>query len=264
MNFLKRNFIILLCALSVSTHLQSETIEITNMSEIHRYLKPETLIVFDIDNTLLETAQQLGSDQWFYHQLESYLESGMLLNCALTRVLAEWHSIQFLTKVKIVEEGTDKVIRNLQAEGFKMIGLTTRSLEVSQCTSNQLKTLKIDLTKATISEIDQFFINSGRGVLFHEGILFTAASHKGNAFFKFLNQIGYTPSHVVFINDKATHIREIEEICEDLEVPFIGLRYGFLDEKVKNYQKNIAEIQYKYFNHILTDDEALNILHVQQ
>lgn len=259
MNLFYRNLMICICSLSIFANLQSEIIEISHMSEIHQYLKPDTLIVFDIDNTLLETAQELGSDQWFYHQFEAYLESGMLLKQALTKTLSEWHAIQQLTNVKIVEAGTEKIIRNLQAEGFKMIGLTTRGLEVSDCTSNQLNSLKIDLSANTLSDIDQFIINSGKSVLFHEGILFTAASHKGTALFKFLNQINFKPTHVVFINDKATHIRDIEETCEELDVPFIGLRYGFLDEKVKSFQKEVAEIQYKHF-HILTNEEALNIL----
>jgi len=260
MRFLKQSLSLFVCTLSLFMNLQSEIIEIHNMSEIHQYIKPNTLIVFDIDNTLLEPAQELGSDQWFYRQFEKYLESGMLLKSALNQTLAEWHAIQCLTKVNIVEEGTAKIIRNLQAEKFDIIGLTTRGLEMSRCTVDQLKTLHIDLSLNSPVKKDCFFINSNKGVLFHEGILFTTATHKGVAFFKLLDQIQYEPSHVVFINDKATHIRDLEETCEERNVPFVGLRYGFLDAKVKTFQMDVAEIQFQNFGKLLTDEEALNLL----
>ncbi len=260
MRILKQSLTLFVCTLSLFMNLQSEIIEIHNMSEIHQYIKPNTLIVFDIDNTLLEPSQELGSDQWFYRQFEKYLESGMLLKSALNKTLDEWHAIQCLTNVNIVEEGSEKIIQNLQAEKFDIIGLTTRGLEMSNCTSSQLKTLHIDLSKTSPVKKDCFFINSNKGVLFHDGILFTTATHKGEAFFKLLDQIHYEPSHVVFINDKATHIKDLEETCETRNVPFVGLRYGFLDEKVKTFQMDVAEIQFQHFGKILTNEEASTLL----
>lgn len=263
MRLLKQSLYLFIFVIANFTNLNGEIIEITNMKEIHQYLKPHTLIVFDIDNTLLETAQELGSDQWFYHQFELYLESGMLLQDALTKTIAEWHAIQNLTQVRIVEDGTDKIIKNLQSEKFDIIGLTTRGLEISECTSNQLKTLNIDLSVTSPTKNDCFFMNGGKGVLFHDGILFTTATHKGNAFFKLLDELELKATHVVFINDKASHIKQLEETCIQKNVPFIGLRYGFLDEKVKSFKAELADIQFKQFGNILSNDEALNLLNQQ-
>ncbi len=257
MNFFKKMLLIICLVNFIS--VQSETIEIQNMEEIHQYLQPDTFIVFDIDNTLIEPIQELGTDQWFYLQLASYLENGMLFKAALSKALAEWHAIQFLTKVNIVEKGSDEIVFDLQNKGFKIIGLTTRGFVMSHCTRDQLESVKIDLSINSPVDTHYFFQNGDREVLFHKGILYTQASHKGNAFFTLLEKMNYRPAHIVFINDKATHIREIEEICEEKNIPFIGLRYGFLDEKVKNFKKHLADIQYKKFGRILTDEEALLI-----
>jgi FMN phosphatase YigB (HAD superfamily) len=230
------------------------------MIELKTHLKPETFIVFDIDNTLLHPSQELGNDQWFYHQLKHYIDKGLQAQHALSKALKEWYSIQFLTDVNIVEPGTDLIIRNLQDEGFKIIGLTTRGFVLSDVTRDQLETLHIDLSLTSPSKKEIYFLNREHAILFKKGILFTNGSHKGDAFFKFLEQSGYNPNRVVFINDKASHIREVEESCKERNVTFIGLRYGFLDEKVKSFQKDVADIQFQHFKQILSDEEVLKRL----
>ena len=67
--------------------------------------------MFDIDNTLMEPTQTLGSDQWFYHQKEQYVLKGMTPSDALEQALSEWMSIQSVTKVKVVEPGTKDLVR---------------------------------------------------------------------------------------------------------------------------------------------------------
>ena len=47
-------------------------------------------------------------------------------------------------------------------------------------------------------------------------------------------------------------------LVKEKQIPFIGLRYGFIDEKVKNFDPKAAEIQYKRFVNILSNKEALS------
>jgi hypothetical protein len=97
---------------------------------------------------------------------------------------------------------------------------------------------------------------NGRGVLYHEGILFTAATDKGEALRKYINTIGYIPKSVMFINDKYSHIVPVAEFCEGANIPFIGLRYAYLDEKVANFPRQVALVQFYNFGRILTDEAA--------
>jgi hypothetical protein len=242
------------------THLQSEIIEIMHMNELKSYLKADTFIVFDIDNTLLHSAQELGNDQWFYNHLKIYLEKGMDPEKALEKALYEWYAIQFLTAVNIVEAGSDKIIHHLQDEGFQIIGLTTRGFILCDITRSQLETLNIDLAKTSPTKREIYYLNPELAVLFKKGILFTNGTQKGHAFFQFLEESGFNPTHVVFINDKASHLKELEDACRERHVPFIGLRYGFLDEKVKSFKKEIAEIQFHKFRNLISDEEALKML----
>ncbi|MBI5346265.1 MAG: DUF2608 domain-containing protein [Chlamydiae bacterium] len=53
--------------------LSAEIFEIKQIKEINLYLIDDQLVVLDLDNTVLKTAQLLGSDQWFDKQLSHYL-----------------------------------------------------------------------------------------------------------------------------------------------------------------------------------------------
>lgn len=239
--------------------LSADIIETNHIGDIRNYIKPNSLVIFDIDNTIMETAQELGSDQWFYHRLQQNQAAGMEFEEALDETLAEWYAVQSVSKVKLVEPCAADVIRGIQNDGYTVMGLTTRGLGLCRTTIHQLKSLKVNLDTTAPTHEEIHFMNK-EGVLFRKGILFTAGSHKGIALAKFLHLINQKPDNIVFINDKATHLRPIEEICEKYGVPFIGLRYGFLDEKVANFRSDIADIQYEAFGHIISDEAAEFIL----
>ncbi len=82
---------------------------------------------------------------------------------------------------------------------------------------------------------------------------------------KLLEILSLKPKHIVFINDKLTHVRDVEGSVELSGIEFTGLRYTFSDERVQNFRQDIAEIQWTQssFNYILSDEEALAILSTQ-
>jgi len=71
---------------------------------------------------------------------------------------------------------------------------------------------------------------------------------------------------VVFINDKATHLKDVGDAVECLGIPFIGLRYTYSDTRVNSYRPEIADIQWEKstFNRILSDEEAEDLLETKK
>jgi len=250
----------LLGLLMISNFLSAEIVEIDRMKNIHQYVKQNMLIIFDIDNTLIEPVQELGSNQWFTHRIKEYCSYGLEKSDALEKALKEWSAIQSVTEVKIVEQGTSEIIENLQLQGITIIGMTTRGLGLSTRTIEQLESVDINLSLSAPTKEEIFFMNE-KGVLFRGGVLFTAGTHKGNALPKLLDTIGYHPSEILYINDKKSNLVTVEEMCEKEGIAFTGLRYSFLDKKVKNFRKQIAEEQFYFFGHILSDAAAERILH---
>jgi len=255
---------ILLCLISLTGNLSAKIIETKNFHEIEHYLKPDTLLILDIDDTLLIPAQTLGTDVWFRYRLGQHQEVEKDFSKALNRAISEWEAIRHITKVKIVEDGTDEIIKRLQQKNITIMGLTTQGLELATCTVDQLHSLNIDLSKAAPTQNHHYF-TSRFGILYRHGILFTSGIQKGVALFNLLDQIDFKPKHIVFINDKDTNIREVEIIAEEKGIDFIGLRYSYCDERINSFRKEIADIQWKHstFDRILSDEEAEEMLRAQ-
>lgn len=241
-------------ALSLST-LHAEIIESMHIGDVEQHIDHDTLIIFDIDNTLLETAQMLGSDQWFFHMYNRYITEGMEPAASLDRILSEWHAIQNITAVKIVEPGSAELIERLQKEGFMVMGLTTRGLGLSDRTLEQLSRVNVDFTINPPVKDEVYFFNK-QGVLFRQGVMFTSGTWKGKALEKFLKIIECHPKKVVFINDKMKHLQDVESGCIEMGIEFVGLRYGVTDGTVASFDPDIAEVQFKHFGQIMSDAEA--------
>jgi hypothetical protein len=50
----------------------TKIIEINELKQAEKHIDRETLVIFDLDNTLMETSQTLGSNQWFEHRIDYY------------------------------------------------------------------------------------------------------------------------------------------------------------------------------------------------
>lgn len=230
------------------------------MSELYEYIEDDSLIIFDIDNTLITPPQELGNDQWFRYQTKKYEKQGLTHEAAMGKTLTEWTAIQHITDVALVEPDIALIIRDLQNKGYDVIGLTTRDLDISTRTYNQLLSVDIDLTKTAPVKQEIFFLLE-RPVLFRYGILFTANTDKGLALKKLLAAAKYDAKSVVFINDKKNHLEPVEKFCKDEDIPFIGLRYGYHDDRVESFNPTIAEIQFAHFGQkLLTDDHAQKLI----
>lgn len=253
-------YILLLTALCKCLFLNGEIFEVSSIYSLQKYIDHKTLIVFDIDNTLMETEQTLGSDQWFYYRWNQLLTEGFPAKEAKIQALKEWISIQNISKVKVVEEGTKEFVQKLQNENYTIIGLTTRGLEMSFTTVTQLESLGIMLNTTSPFKDDLFFKNRNKGVYYHQGILFTMATPKGDALYTLLTIIDLRPDKIVFINDKKEHLKDVEKMCIEKNIPYIGLRYNYLDHKIQNFDKNIAEIQFDKYGKFLSDEEASNLI----
>lgn len=246
--------------------LRAEIIECSRFAKICEYADEDVLLLLDIDDTLLIPVQMLGCDEWFQLRYRAHQERGMDDRQALEKSLAEWEAVRHLTQMEIVEPDTERKVRELQSRGasVSVMGLTTQGLALATRTSLQLRELGIDLRTAAPRSGDVYFENGHHGVLYRNGILFTSGTHKGEALFKLLDQIEYKPKKIVFLNDKASHLAEIEESAGRREIPFIGLRYSYSDRRKEAFRPDVAEYQFHHSSlaRLLSDEEALERLKI--
>ncbi len=245
--------------LLLAFQLQGTIFETAHFCEIESHVGPDTLILLDIDDTLLIPKQMLGCDEWFMHRCRQHQESGLSKSDALEAAIAEWEAVRHLTKMEIVEVGSEKIVQSMQEKGLCVMGLTTQGLALATRTVQQLQEQQLDLSKTAPTQEDHCISIGGHTVLFREGILFTSGRSKGESLFKFCEKIGWWPKRIVFINDKEAHLRDIERAAEARGVEFVGLRYGYSDTRKKAFRPDVAHFQFAHssFLHLLSDEEAL-------
>jgi hypothetical protein len=235
--------------------LNAEIIQIQKIEDSLKYLQDDTTIIFDLDNTIMEPVQTLGSDQWFSYRMNEYRKQGYSDQEALQKTMAEYVAIQNITRMKLVEPVSFQLIAELQKRGIPIIGLTTRSLILAPVTIRQLNSIGVDLSKTAPSQGEMLFEKESN-IQFQQGILFTSGTDKGSAFLRMLEKSGYQPKKILFVDDKMSYLQQVEKVCLDRCILFTGLRYGYLDEKVKNMRPEIVSIQLEHLGLLLSDEEA--------
>jgi hypothetical protein len=254
--------VIFLCTLCFQfIIIEAKMIEFAHFRDLPFYTKKDTLLILDIDDTLLIPVQMLGCDEWFQSRRKWHQQAGMNSEDALEKSLAEWEAVRHLTKMEIVEPGTEKIIHSLQEKRCLMIGLTTQGLALATRTKQQLMEQQIDLSLTAPSKADHYFQLAGHSILYRHGVLFTSGTHKGEALFQLLNALNYHPKRIVFVNDKASHLTEMETSVQKQGIEFIGLRYGYSDARKKAFRPEIANYQFSHssFTCLLSDQEAMEL-----
>jgi len=204
-------------------------------------LSPDDLVVFDLDNTVLEPKQTLGSDQWWGALVQKNLASGMNEDQAIDAAITDWMKVQKETKVQAVEMDTPSLISNLQKKMIPSFALTARPQEVKNITLLQLRSLKIQFSKV---------------------IFLGPKQSKGEVLAEFVKRMSKKPRRIIFIDDKVKHVQSVENAFKKSNITNINYRYGAADPKVKNYNQRIADIEWSYFIHygiLLTDQQAATI-----
>lgn len=244
--------------LTASAPVASVIIEIPHFHEIVAYADADTLILLDIDDTLLIPVQMLGNDEWFNHRCQEHKKAGMPSSIALEKAIAEWEAVRHLTAMEIVEPGSEKIVRSLQERGFCMMGLTTQAFTLAARTAQQLNMHQLDLSLSPPCPDNHYLSIDGRNVFYIDGILFTSGASKGKSLFAFCDKIGYIPQRIVFINDKASHLKDVELAAKERQIEFVGLRYSFSDSRKQAFCPHLAHYQFTHstFHHLLSDEEA--------
>lgn len=221
------------------------------MKEVLREADGNTLVIFDIDNTLIEPFGQLGSDQWYYFLERKYREIDLLTeDQAYAKAMFVWNRTQEIIQVKAVEADTPDLIKDLQTRGIKTLGLTARTLDVADETLKQLKSVGIQLSNQPVYSSDLDIVSDDLA-RYTRGVLFVGdRNNKGKVLLEFLRRIGLTPARVIFVDDKMKHVKNVEVALQPLPVEYFGFRYGSTDKKVNSFNADAKELKLFFFGEL--------------
>jgi len=250
-------FVGLMLLSAAATSSRAEIHEIRSMTEILPYIDEQTLLVFDLDNTVIEPVQTLGSDQWF----QSLLKQAYTVDQAVSL----WSQVQPLSQMKAVEAITPEIILSDQLVGLKVMALTARPANLAQVTENQLLSIGVSFLGSPVYGDDVADMNGqgAQGPQYIHGIEFVGpTSSKGEALVQFLHHINFKPGRIVFVDDTAKHTITVNDSLTSEGIENFEFRYGALDAQVAAFDSKVAEIELRVFQNcgnIISDDDALRL-----
>lgn len=209
--------------------------EIENIRQMLKRITYNTWLVLDLDNTVMESSLELGGDQWFTSLLHHAEIVGSNKELTVAAVIAIYHAVQEHVRTQAVEPSIVAVIRALQDIGVPILALTARDHSIRFSTIRQLSNVGIDFSRNPVRLRD--------GSTFDQGIIFCSGGNKGEALREFLCRCIENPDHIVMLDDKEKHLQHVKTALKSLRIPFAGLRYGFLDEKILQFNSKAASHQ---------------------
>ncbi len=228
-----------------------EVRDLNKFEEMSRNLDGRTLVLFDVDYTLLSPKDislkpcGKGFRRKFLHVLDpkrrEYLQSILALE----------------SEEELMDCSFPSMIQRMQKDNIHVIGLT--ALETGEYGKidhledwriKQLKKFNIDFSSAfynynpiVLSESKPY---NGHYPLFKNGVLFTNRQPKGKVLVAFMKRVGWMPNKILFIDDSMEQLKSVESAAQALGVEFIGFHYIAAAEIVSSeFDQAIGEFQFK-------------------
>lgn len=231
------SFLLMIFALQASTKVR----EIQSIKEIIDEISDDTLVVFDIDNTVIMPTDQIGSDQWYYFLVKKYQEQYGFCDQEAHHMAEEvWNMTQPFIDTKPVEPMTAPLITSLQGKGTKVFALTARTFSIANITRKQLLSNAIDFAKSAPQAGDAS-LRINNNATYEQGILFQGEGNdKGQTLVEFIKLLSLKPQKIVFIDDKEKNTDNVNKALQELGIDHIEFRYGSTDHVVQDFNNFIS------------------------
>jgi len=209
--------------LSLFALLRAEIIEISRMEQILPYIDKTTWVLFDIDDTLLESELQVGRPEWFFYEVGKLMDQGLDYEAAVLAYYPEWIRCQEICPIRTPEPEIASIVLQVQQSAGAVFGLTARHPPVCAATLKQLAYIGIDFTFSApfCPNLETMTPTRWEG-----GVLFlTDFNKKGEVFRKWLEISQFRPSKIVLIDDGERHLISMEKQMEELGIPSTCFHY---------------------------------------
>lgn len=238
----------------------AKVIETQDIADLLRYVDRNTVLVMDIDNTILTSGQYFGTTRWGWSHVSRLEKAGLSRAEAMSQTHGLFHRIWQISQPRVVDDRIPQLIRRFQELGVRVIGLSNRDPSLAYVTSDQLACLGIDLTRASLDEED-FKVFANTETHYVEGCIFVGdMGDKGAALDAFLKMSLQLPEKVVYVDDRMRNVNKVGAALRNLNLDYVGVWYRKGDDWVVGYKQEIADLQERYFSRILSDEDAEKLL----
>ncbi|TQV76726.1 DUF2608 domain-containing protein [Aliikangiella marina] len=242
-------FIGILVTLTNNASAKSTIIdEVTDLAEIGILAKQDnakvgkTLIVFDIDDTLLEANHFVGSDKWYNWQKgrASFDPKGQPVTInpseeygCISSLLSTFFE---LGSTHLTQANTVEIVNSLRA--FDLIMLTARTTSYRIPTERELSRFKLDFSDEHLLEKNVgmiFDLNDGRRtakVTYQNGVVLSSGLNKGLVLAEVLSRANKQYDYIYFIDDSRKNIKLMHEAWQNKGALVRNLHYTRVDKSI--------------------------------
>lgn len=250
----------------------SKIITTNNITDILKFADNNTLVVFDIDQTLLKEYllnkdnEQIYFNSSLYELMDNFITeynlNKIIFNLKIiktpeitqkikvylhplvnTQMIKLWNILEPKIKYSVTEKEVPELLNSLHKKNIKTIALTAREWKVCNSTHQELKSTGININ--TIPIYDKEILikpeNGKYGYGYKNGIIFlirgkdfNKKTQKGRVLLNFFKKIKYFPEKIIFIDDRNDNIQDVFNYLLSKNKSIIGINY-----KYKNLDENI-------------------------
>lgn len=247
--------------LIISFTANAVIIETAKIHDILPYIQEDSLVLLDLDDTLIDSTTYFGSGPWRQRVREQVarLEKENKIPKIQTAKHITSFSRYYVTMRPVEDEETRNLLTYLKEKDIQHLILTARSKSFldsplndwfAKITFKQLETAQISIPETTLPFPDEIYA---------KGILFSGVDEKGQFLKDLFEQMGYYPQKIIFVDDKKEVLEDLERELTPIGIEFTGFWYRAVDNFWQGYDPLIGDIQFKYLllaNHLLSDEEA--------
>lgn len=241
----------------------------------------KVLFVTDLDNTLLETVQALGSEPWFNWQskLLEDATSEKRIACNFDDLLSYYHFAIEFSRTTPVQEDQNSALAAMQEAKIPTIALTARGELIASQTFRELAKNKIELFKTspagngfpapfvpydikkpemsglTQKDVETLKLTAARPVVYQRGVFFCDGQNKGAMLKSFIHRIKGDFKGIVFWDNDEKNNKRILQAFEGTGVEVHAYRASRMDAEIKKFEddpeKTTAVEEFKYLRRLL-------------
>ncbi|MBI2742897.1 MAG: DUF2608 domain-containing protein [Chlamydiales bacterium] len=241
----------------------AEIKEIDRISSILPDIEEETLVLLDIDETLIETPIMLGGKAWRRYarnilNKSKGEEEATRIHDKLTYFIAG--QVPYIA----IEDEVYGCFTEFKTKNASVFGFTARGREHWYDMPSpdgealgvlHLKQAGIELYPSSVIADEALFLHPSYG----QNIFFAyPLEDKGDLILELFAGTSYRPSKVVFVDDKLDHARSVDSALKSLGIPAVCFHYTHVDS-YRPFDAMIAHIQLEkllFENRTLSNDEA--------
>lgn len=200
---------------------------ISQIKEIETQIDENSLIAFDLDNTLITSNSYYGSINWEYKLIAKFIEEGLSYEQAHEQACMLWNEAQAEVQTILIENESSNLIKEWKNKAC-IIGLTARSYKIKDLTYESLKSNDIHFSSFLEHKLD----------ILHQGVLYCDHRLKSDVLTRFINEVLIKkPKKIIVVDDKKENLDDFlnSKINQSYEIKC----YHYLNDPYKETEFKI-------------------------